>query len=579
MSRSIKASLLAIVAVVVSSVLAAPLSDATPGVPELTSPPDGWRCMSENVVLDWEVVAGARCYQVQLGTACGEGVTFATLNSARQFLDVDRGVQHFWRVRARFEEWGPWSECWSFGPSLDGPPGTPLPVSPPNGEAGLPTDATLEWECAEGAASYDLRIGWSCGSGATYSTTSCSKTVTGLQQGRKYWWRVRSRDVCGVPGDWSACRAFTTEGYVLNSAGKWSLHFAGQHNAKANTGDFDIVKCEDLVVDGPDSPGRYDVYVVAADVDRIAGTRYGLGCDGTFFFYGWSSASDLEIPTSGWPGCGEGNAQVWSQEQDGAFVTLGVLDIYTYGSPDRLSAAVDPRVGFGEWCDGTEPSPICLQQTAVDAFGSVGFGTPGLNPCLPTPALLSGFSAKSTEEGIMLEWTASDAGDFSHFFVHRCIGSSDRDFIRLSAEPILCAGGWERGYSYLDEDVTPGTLYYYKLEGVGHAGISVFFGPYGAEALAQNAQWRVSQNVPNPFRRGAATTIHYVVAKAGNVRVSILDAAGRLVTTISDAALPGDNSVTWDGTDHSGKQVSSGVYFYRIQAEGFRAQRKMLMVD
>jgi hypothetical protein len=296
-------------------------------------------------------------------------------------------------------------------------------------------------------------------------------------------------------------------------------------------------------------------------------------------FYGWAKNSDLEIPTTGWPGCGEGNAQVWSEERSGPYVTLGVLDIYVYGSPNSLRAVGDPRVDYGEWCDGTMPRPICLKRTKPDAFGAVGFGIAGYNPCFVTPVRLSGFSANATEGGILLEWTSAGSEEFSHFFVHRCIADRNGDYLMLSVDPILGDAGGEWSYSYLDADVTPGTLYYYKLEGIEDGGGGVFFGPYGAVARDVNTECRLSQNVPNPFSRGSATTIHYSVRRAGGVSIRILDAAGRLVATISAAAVPGDNWSTWDGRDTSGRRVSSGVYFYKIEAEGLSAERKMLVVD
>ncbi len=40
----------------------------------------------------------------------------------------------------------------------------------------------------------------------------------------------------------------------------------------------------------------------------------------------------------------------------------------------------DPRIGSAEWCDGTQPNPVCRQTSSPGAFGSVGFGRPGYNP-------------------------------------------------------------------------------------------------------------------------------------------------------------------------------------------------------
>ncbi len=197
--------------------------------------------------------------------------------------------------------------------------------------------------------------------------------------------------ICTIETGHPSCGAVscTGDGAVTgtpNNSGKWALHYAGAHNSKANTCDFVLEGCGDLVVEGPADPGRYDVYVIAIDVDRIAATRYGLDCDGQFYFYGWMSCSSLEIPTEGWPGCGEGNAQSWSQEQPGPHVTIGILDVYVY-EPSSLGVAPDPRTGWAEWCDGAVPSPVCRMTVSPEAFGSVGFGREGYDPSQEVPVI------------------------------------------------------------------------------------------------------------------------------------------------------------------------------------------------
>ncbi len=364
-----------------------------------------------------------------------------------------------------------------------------------------------------------------------------------------------------------------------NANGKWALHYAGPHDSVINTCDFLLVDCVDLDVAAPGEAGRYDIYVIAAEVVEVAGTRYGLFCDGPFYFYGWTSCADLEIPTPGWPGCAEGIAQTFSTPRVGPYVTLGILDVYSYGSPSSLSAGIDPRVGFAEWCDGSQPSPLCNSTTSLWAFGVMGFGEYGYNPCGVVPTELVKVSAEARGGGIFLQWRPSSASSFERFYVHRSAGSRDGDYSVLDGDGVRGGLGGEAGYSYMDADVVPGTLYYYKLEGVRRDGEGVFFGPYQVMATEVKGECRLSQNVPNPMSRGGVTTIHYSVAQGGEVRIRILDAAGRLVRAIRQDAGPGPNSVTWDGRDAYGRQVPEGVYFYEIRAGGFAAERKMVVVD
>lgn len=196
------------------------------------------------------------------------------------------------------------------------------------------------------------------------------------------------------------------------------------------------------------------------------------------------------------------------------------------------------------------------------------------------PVELAGFEATASEAGILLRWSATELSDARAFNVHRTQSAADGDYVRLNAQPIAPDDSGRRSYSYLDRSVIPGTLYFYKLEAIepGEPG-GTFFGPYAIVASGPPPEYMLWQNVPNPFSRDAGTTIRYSVPGAARVRIRILDAAGRQVRSMEQDAKPGKNSVFWDGTDGNGRPVASGVYFYEMDAGGFSAERKMVLVD
>jgi flagellar hook assembly protein FlgD len=47
---------------------------------------------------------------------------------------------------------------------------------------------------------------------------------------------------------------------------------------------------------------------------------------------------------------------------------------------------------------------------------------------------------------------------------------------------------------------------------------------------------------------------------------------------INDNFIKGTHFVTWDGTDHIGTPVSSGIYFYRVISDTHTATKKMLLL-
>lgn len=85
------------------------------------------------------------------------------------------------------------------------------------------------------------------------------------------------------------------------------------------------------------------------------------------------------------------------------------------------------------------------------------------------------------------------------------------------------------------------------------------------------------QNFPNPFN--PTTTIAFSLARRSHVVLAIYDVRGALVRTlINEPRATGNYRVEWDGRNNAGASVSSGVYFYRLNAGGFRSTKKMVLL-
>ena len=87
----------------------------------------------------------------------------------------------------------------------------------------------------------------------------------------------------------------------------------------------------------------------------------------------------------------------------------------------------------------------------------------------------------------------------------------------------------------------------------------------------------LDQNRPNPFN--PTTEISYRIAGQRLVTLKIYYVAGRLVRTMADGPQDaGVYSVTWNGIDNSGATVSTGVYFYRLEAGKYTETRRMVLL-
>ncbi|MBO8131399.1 MAG: hypothetical protein H0Z29_07775 [Candidatus Marinimicrobia bacterium] len=89
--------------------------------------------------------------------------------------------------------------------------------------------------------------------------------------------------------------------------------------------------------------------------------------------------------------------------------------------------------------------------------------------------------------------------------------------------------------------------------------------------------FNLRQNTPNPFN--ISTRIDYYVPKYGNIELTIYNLLGKKIKTLASGYhSPGNYSVNWDGTDDFGAPVPGGVYICRMEARGFSANIKMLLL-
>ena len=85
------------------------------------------------------------------------------------------------------------------------------------------------------------------------------------------------------------------------------------------------------------------------------------------------------------------------------------------------------------------------------------------------------------------------------------------------------------------------------------------------------------QNYPNPFN--PETQIRFELPKISRVTLQVFNSLGQRVRILVDEHLsPGRYSTKWDGRDDFGRSLSSGVYFYRLDAARFSRTQRMLLL-
>ena len=87
----------------------------------------------------------------------------------------------------------------------------------------------------------------------------------------------------------------------------------------------------------------------------------------------------------------------------------------------------------------------------------------------------------------------------------------------------------------------------------------------------------LKQNYPNPFN--PETVIEYNLPKGCRVEIDVYNILGQKVRTLlEEHQNAGRHRVLWDGRDEKGKEVSSGIYLYRIKASEFSQTKKMVLL-
>lgn len=193
-----------------------------------------------------------------------------------------------------------------------------------------------------------------------------------------------------------------------------------------------------------------------------------------------------------------------------------------------------------------------------------------------TPVELSSFEAISSFDKVIIEWRTRSETRNLGFNILRS-DASNGEYMQINSSLIEGAGTSKKThtYSYEDQDVVGGRTYYYMLEDVTFSGHKTTHGPINATVITAPKDYSLEQNYPNPFN--PATTIHFSLKADGHVSLTVYNMIGQRVRTLVDENMSlGTHSVQWNGRDDANNLMPNGVYFYRIEVNGFKTVRRMI---
>ncbi|MDP2886309.1 MAG: YCF48-related protein [Ignavibacteria bacterium] len=191
-------------------------ASAPPPAPTLSSPVHGATGLDTPLSITWSPSSGASKYRLQIAKdSIFSSVVFDDSTIAGTSATVgplEGGATYYWRVRAsNADVVSDWSSVRSFSTrKVIGPP-VPTLSSPVNAATNLSADLVLQWNRSQRASSYRLQISGLADFSITVLDKSLTDTLyslTGLNSGTTYYWRVNATDTSGTSA-WSNVWRFT----------------------------------------------------------------------------------------------------------------------------------------------------------------------------------------------------------------------------------------------------------------------------------------------------------------------------------------------------------------------------------
>jgi len=199
----------------------------------------------------------------------------------------------------------------------------------------------------------------------------------------------------------------------------------------------------------------------------------------------------------------------------------------------------------------------------------VGFSlVSDFDPNYNIPVEMTSFRSSVSGNSVTLSWTTATEKNNRGFELQREENGiwTTAGFVEGNGTTVSVSE-----YLFTDINLKPGS-YSYRLKQSDFDGAFRFYNLNETVEVGLPVQFELSQNYPNPFN--PSTSIRYQLATSGKVSLRVFDMLGKEVAVLVDEI----QEAGYYEISFRGENLSSGVYFYRIEAGNFSDIKKLVLV-
>ena len=190
----------------------------------------------------------------------------------------------------------------------------------------------------------------------------------------------------------------------------------------------------------------------------------------------------------------------------------------------------------------------------------------------PLPVELTSFTANVFDSKIQLNWrTSVEVNNYGFEIEKHELRNENFGWRKLGFVFGHGNSNSPNSYTFVDQ-VPKGNKIFYRLKQINSDGSYTYSSEIEVDFSKQPSEFQLAQNYPNPFN--PFTTIKFTVPLNGKVLLEVYNLMGEKIETLVDDERKAGNYIV----EFNAENLSSGTYFYRLNAIDFVQTRKFLLI-